>query len=185
MNLLITVPKEFSNGVALKQVLEGACLYKKPSLVRITNSNVFLEEGIKVAILNEDENISFTHYITILNSCKQIPKNTVNTETSKFYKSSLTYTTNIKDNHEYDLYIGRGSIYGNPYSRRDGFTKEECIHNHSYDFCREILPNIQQIKTDLDNKKGIRLGCFCSPKSCHGDIYTWYCNKTSPIMPLN
>ena len=76
---------------------------------------------------------------------------------------------NIKDS-TYDIYIGRGSIYGNPYKIGiDGNRDEVCNKHLSY-----IKNNLstgrfkyKDLKL-LDNK---RLGCYCAPNRCHGDNY--------------
>jgi len=78
----------------------------------------------------------------------------------------------------YDVYIGRPSIkhpeapYGNPFIiGRDG-TREEVIEKHKVWFYSQ--PELMaKVKKELSGKK---LGCFCFPKSCHGDTYVEYCN---------
>lgn len=79
---------------------------------------------------------------------------------------------------EYDVYIGRGSPWGNPFTHiKDKTTKAEFIVNtreESIEKFREYLYN--KISTgeisvqDLLELQGKRLGCFCKPKSCHGDV---------------
>lgn len=79
---------------------------------------------------------------------------------------------------EYDVYIGRGSVWGNPYTHiKDRNTKAEFIvetREESIEKYREFIYN--KISTgeismdDLRSLVGKRLGCFCKPKSCHGDI---------------
>lgn len=83
-----------------------------------------------------------------------------------------------KYKESYDVYIGRGSIWGNPFTHiKDKQTKaefvvetrEESIERFKGWLWSEIKQGhitIQQLK-DLDNKT---LGCFCKPKSCHGDV---------------
>ncbi len=69
------------------------------------------------------------------------------------------------ENHE--VYIGRGTPWGNPYIiGRDG-TREQCIAQHKKDLLRNpsMLTRIQQ------ELKGKVLGCHCKPKACHGDTY--------------
>ena len=76
----------------------------------------------------------------------------------------------------YDVYIGRGSIWGNPYSHKAGTKAEfvvdsvdQAISEYKKHLWREIKSGqktIQQLK-DLNGK---RLGCFCKPKQCHGDV---------------
>lgn len=66
----------------------------------------------------------------------------------------------------YDVFIGRPSIFGNPF--RIGFdgTRQEVITRYeNYLYTRPDL--IQIIRTQLQGKV---LGCYCAPLDCHGDI---------------
>lgn len=71
-----------------------------------------------------------------------------------------------------DVYIGRGSKWGNPYTHLDSHTlakfkvatrEESIIAYESY------LRN-SPLMNDLHELKGKTLVCFCEPLSCHGDI---------------
>lgn len=76
----------------------------------------------------------------------------------------------------YDVYIGRPSKWGNPYSHiKDGKTiatytvdtREEAIEAY-----REWITNGEgnYLLQDLHELKGLVLGCWCGNKSCHGDV---------------
>lgn len=83
---------------------------------------------------------------------------------------------------EYDVYIGRGSRWGNPFVIGIDGNREEVISK-----CEDwIMGVIQVSKTKCDAAKvpynpptmeeikqlhGKTLGCFCKPLACHGDIY--------------
>lgn len=86
---------------------------------------------------------------------------------------------------ENDIYIGRGSVLGNPFtSIQDKQTKaeftcssrEESISSFE-SFLREKIKNkdqkicneLNRIYT-LSKTKEVNLVCFCKPKSCHGYI---------------
>lgn len=73
---------------------------------------------------------------------------------------------------KYDVYIGRPSKWGNPYSHKEGTlaqfkvaTREEAVAK----FADYILSNKELLK-DIDELKGKVLGCWCAPLSCHGDV---------------
>lgn len=73
---------------------------------------------------------------------------------------------------KYDVYIGRPSKWGNPYSHKEGTlakykvnTREEAIQKY-----REYILNNQDLLKDLHELKGKILGCWCKPLSCHGDV---------------
>ncbi len=78
-----------------------------------------------------------------------------------------------KNDEPYDVYIGRPSKWGNPFLiGRDG-TREEVVEKFIDYFIEQI--EVGNIKTDeLKQLHGKRLGCFCSPKPCHGDIIAHY-----------
>ncbi|MCA1772919.1 MAG: DUF4326 domain-containing protein [Halomonas sp.] len=81
----------------------------------------------------------------------------------------------LKSTHEYE-YIGRGSYWGNPYSMyEDGEDREEVIRKYKYDFDYEKFPN-KEIK-EVYKLAGKRLGCFCKPDSCHGDVLADFLNS--------
>jgi hypothetical protein len=78
---------------------------------------------------------------------------------------------NIK-NSKYDIYIGRPSIWGNPYSTKENSlakyktkTRKESVEKY-----KQYILNNKELLSKLSTLKGKRLGCFCKPKSCHGDI---------------
>lgn len=65
----------------------------------------------------------------------------------------------------YNIYIGRGSKWGNPFViGKDGCRDEVILKYEAY-----ILQN-QYLMTSLQELRGKILGCWCSPKKCHGDI---------------
>ncbi len=70
----------------------------------------------------------------------------------------------------YDVYIGRpgrglSGPWGNPYQiGRDG-TREEVISRY-----KEYLLNQPDLLARLPELRGRRLGCFCRPQACHGDV---------------
>lgn len=66
----------------------------------------------------------------------------------------------------YDVYIGRGSKWGNPFIiGRDG-NRGEVIKKYQQYITVERHDLIEQL-SELDGKT---LGCFCKPYACHGDI---------------
>lgn len=74
----------------------------------------------------------------------------------------------------YDIYIGRGSKWGNPFSHKHGTkakyvvgSREEAISAY-----REWILNGdgRHLLKDLHELKGKVLGCWCKPLACHGDV---------------
>ena len=70
----------------------------------------------------------------------------------------------------YDVYIGRGSIWGNPFiaATRSEVDRAIVIAKHK----QYLWNQIKKSEITIDQLKalhGKRLGCFCKPKTCHGD----------------
>jgi hypothetical protein len=89
-----------------------------------------------------------------------------------------THYANLRSTPDYE-YIGRGSEWGNPYSMFDAASEEvddrsEVIRKFGYDFDRG---NLRKGKADALQLAGKRLGCFCKPEACHGDIIAEHLNS--------
>jgi len=89
-----------------------------------------------------------------------------------------TTVVNLK-NELFDVYIGRGPdedfpSFGNPFKIGEDGTREEVVKKFE-EWLRGKIPLYEKQRTFiLENMwrlKGKKLGCFCSPKACHGDIY--------------
>ena len=83
---------------------------------------------------------------------------------------------------KYDVYIGRPSVFGNPFSHKEGTlakykvdTVEEAIEKY-----REYILNSPRLLERLPELKGKILGCWCAgkiplttedkPFKCHGQV---------------
>ena len=66
---------------------------------------------------------------------------------------------------KFDVYIGRPSKWGNPYSIGKDGTRKEVIQKY-----REYLLNNPDLIKSLPELRGKILGCWCAPKPCHGDV---------------
>lgn len=65
----------------------------------------------------------------------------------------------------YDVYIGRGSKWGNPF--RIGVHGDR---NHVIEMFRAWICTRPELLKDIHELKGKTLGCFCKPLPCHGDV---------------
>jgi len=81
----------------------------------------------------------------------------------------------------YDVYIGRPSKWGNPFShlpnsaakfRAD--TRETAVE--LYEGWVKAQPHLMAALGELEGKT---LGCWCSPKACHGDVLARLVNERS------
>ena len=66
----------------------------------------------------------------------------------------------------YTTYIGRPSIYGNPFPVKANSTRDEVIAKYEK-YARNCPDLLEQIKALSEDAV---LGCFCYPKPCHGDV---------------
>lgn len=67
----------------------------------------------------------------------------------------------------YDVYIGRPSKWGNPFLP---VGKSSSARLASIICHREWFLTQQHLIDDLYELRGKRLGCYCAPKPCHGDV---------------
>ena len=76
-------------------------------------------------------------------------------------------TTKVVNKYKepYEVYIGRGSKWGNPFViGKDGNRDDVCDKYEAY-----LLSN-QTLLDALPELKDKKLGCFCKPQRCHGDL---------------
>ena len=94
--------------------------------------------------------------------------------------SNLTTVVNIYK-ESYDVYIGRAGkgqdgYFGNPFILKPGEARGSTIERYRVYFINKINTDIE-FKRRVNELKGKRLGCFCKPNSCHGDIIAEYLNS--------
>lgn len=75
-------------------------------------------------------------------------------------------TTRVVNRHKepYDVYIGRPTIYGNPFHIGPDGTREEVIAKYK-EYAQQRFDD-----KALQFLVGKTLGCSCKPKPCHGDV---------------
>jgi hypothetical protein len=78
-----------------------------------------------------------------------------------------------------DVYIGRPSIWGNPFSHKAGTLANYKVKNRkeAIEKYREYLLNSPELLARLPELKGKTLGCWCKPQACHGDVLLELANK--------
>lgn len=90
-------------------------------------------------------------------------------------KTVRTRAVNLR-NEPYDVYIGRPSKYGNPY--RLGFDGDRKEVIRKYAQMLQKNPGLQWAARQV--LQGKRLGCFCKPEPCHGDILARVADGMTP-----
>lgn len=95
------------------------------------------------------------------------------------FKNDEPVLVNIKYDKNYDIYIGRPGIWGNPYSHKDGTLAKYKVAtvNEAVEKYREYLLSNEYLMSQLHTLKGKVLGCWCLPRKpkiveyyCHGQI---------------
>jgi hypothetical protein len=72
----------------------------------------------------------------------------------------------------FDVYIGRGSKWGNPFKIGKDGTRERVIELY-----RAYIREQRGLLADLGEIRGKVLGCWCSPLPCHGDVLAELCDR--------
>jgi hypothetical protein len=80
----------------------------------------------------------------------------------------------------HDVYIGRAGngkdgYFGNPFPLNDESERVLVLQKYEAYFY-ERLERDPTFKTRIHELQGKKLGCFCKPKLCHGDIIADYLN---------
>lgn len=73
-----------------------------------------------------------------------------------------------KYKEKYDIYIGRGSKWGNPFPITERNDRDYVIMVHKIHI-NILIDQGTLTEKDFKELQGKRLGCFCKPKECHGD----------------
>ncbi len=101
-----------------------------------------------------------------------LPANPLGSASGDIMTGQLTSVVHCKK-EAYDVYIGRPSKWGNPFTHLSDRktlaefivpSREEAIARYE-----EYLSSSGLIK-DIEELRGRVLGCWCSPKRCHGDV---------------
>ena len=102
-----------------------------------------------------------------------------------------TVVVNIYE-EQFDAYIGRAGrgedgYFGNPFRMGNRISREQAVKSFQKYFTGRgedgYFGNPFRMGQDSEFKrrvlalKGKRLGCFCKPKACHGDVIADWLNK--------
>lgn len=101
----------------------------------------------------------------------------------------ISNTVCVNCNEDYDVYIGRPSKWGNPFTHIKNpnnknlivvATRKDAIARY-----REWITTGDGVYLldDLHELAGKRLGCWCKPKNCHGDVLVELINNLFKPKP--
>ena len=91
-----------------------------------------------------------------------------------------TVVVNI-NKENFDVYIGRAGrgedgYFSNPFRIGHGISREDAVKRFQSYFTDRIEKD-SEFKRRVLALQGKRLGCFCKPKVCHGDVIANWLNK--------
>lgn len=94
--------------------------------------------------------------------------------------NSVTTVVNLLTD-PYDVYIGRpgrghDGDFGNPFRIGPYGNRAEILERYRQYF-RHRLATDPAFRHRVDALHGSRLGCFCKPLACHGDVIAEYLNR--------
>ncbi|MDV7106031.1 DUF4326 domain-containing protein [Vibrio sp. TH_r3] len=199
-SVLVLYPNEFNCQSKLTRKLvkitKNMSVY---NLVSIDDAKGLLmqyshEYGIDFTLLKDTDfsNIEFTHAVVFDDGesfTKEIHEISELAIPLRLIKIAVTRVINIKNGVGYSEqkstpnyeYIGRGSYWGNPHSMYETMEDSEedprdaVIRMYKYDFDYNKFLNIE--KNKVYELAGKRLGCFCKPYACHGDVLADFLNQ--------
>jgi hypothetical protein len=90
----------------------------------------------------------------------------------------MCIVVNVREK-ECDVFIGRPSKWGNPYSHVKGTPPEFKVKDRSEAITKfeSYLLSNKELMDALHELKYKKLGCFCKPLRCHGDIIKKYVDR--------
>lgn len=84
----------------------------------------------------------------------------------------LNIATNKTDIDENAVYVGRPSVWGNPYIIGKHGTREQVVALY-----REHLRRSPGLMSRIDELRGRNLVCYCAPLACHADVLLELANR--------
>jgi hypothetical protein len=98
---------------------------------------------------------------------------------NRIFPVQITKVCNKDKGDSFDIYIGRGSPWGNPFPidhHEDGAKRKDVIDKYKKYFQDEFVSNPEKLGAIL-SLRGKRLACHCKPLDCHGDVIAEFLNS--------
>ena len=80
-----------------------------------------------------------------------------------------------RHHNKFDVYIGRGTVFGNPFTRAE-YGRSLAISKFE-EYFRLRITNEPALLDELMKLDGKILGCSCKPHKCHGDVLVKLINE--------
>ena len=73
---------------------------------------------------------------------------------------------------------GHDGRFGNPFVVGKDGEVGECVEKfREWFYSDDMDAEVMREQVDFEIKPGMRLGCFCKPNPCHGDVIAEYVNS--------
>jgi hypothetical protein len=95
---------------------------------------------------------------------------------SKVIAIDATRVVNKERGDEFDVYIGRGTPWGNPFRIEGDIDRATSIRLFEEFFKKKFVDDAGGNR-DIRTLRGKVLGCHCKPLACHGDVIAAYLNS--------
>lgn len=95
----------------------------------------------------------------------------------------MTTVVNMR-RESFDVYIGRAGkgqdgYFGNPFPLRPGESRGETLARYRAYFTDRLATD-PTFRARVEALRGKRLGCFCKPAVCHGDVIAEHLDRGTP-----
>jgi hypothetical protein len=138
--------------------------------------SVKLQNKVRKYALGSGNILELGYKWNLIRRPEDIHADLVSAEAKRLRKAKRMRVVHCKK-EPYDVYIGRSSKWGNPFRIGKHGTRKEVIRKY-----RKWILRQPKLLNSLDEICGKVLGCWCSPKSCHGDVLIELCKRTSQDM---
>ncbi len=179
-NLLNIISDEYKiTLIGNNKTAEKILKEKNIKINLIEGKYYFSKKEIKNLLLNCDYFLIFWDGVNLTNfvfeaRLLKIP--------SKVIAIQVTEVVNKDRGDYYDIYIGRGTPWGNPFPvgpNEGQYSRDEAISRFKEYFEKEILSD-ESKRRGLLGMRGMRIACHCKPFACHGDVIASYLNSLDP-----
>lgn len=96
---------------------------------------------------------------------------------TKVVTVSTTRVVNKDRHEEFDVYIGRGTPWGNPFTIGDRGMDRAAVIDAYRSYFKSKFVDDPAGRHAIASLKGKILGCHCKPAACHGDVIAEYLNS--------
>jgi hypothetical protein len=100
-------------------------------------------------------------------------------------KMSKTRVINKKSGEPFDVYIGRPTMFGNPYKMGDPDSEGSrnlVIIKYKIWFEDQCIAK-PEFRKAVEGLRGKVLACWCKPEACHGDVIVDFLDRTEKKVP--